>query len=250
MNPVEIAQAGELAVVSLRRGKVNALNPSVIRALQAAFDEAESAASVRAVILTGTGKFFSFGFDVPEFLSFSKDAFIRFLTDFTGFYTRLFVFPKPVIAALNGHAVAGGCMLATACDGRVMASGKGKISLNEITFGASVFAGSVAMLRAAVGQRNAEKILYSGAMYGAEEALRLGLIDQVTDGESLIEIATAQALALASGNAVAFASMKRLLRGPITEEFRKREADAIREFADIWYSKETRRKLEAIKIRG
>ena len=76
--------------------------------------------------------------------------------------------PRPVNRA--GHTVAGGCMLALACDRRVMARGKGKISLNEIGFGSSVFAGSVEMLRFAVCSRNAQEILYSGALYDADQA--------------------------------------------------------------------------------
>jgi enoyl-CoA hydratase/carnithine racemase len=96
-------------------------------------------ADVKAVVLSGKGNFFSFGLDVPEFLQYAKDDFIRFVTKFADLYTYIFVYPKPVIAALNGHTVAGGCMLATACDYRVMVSGKARISLNEIKFGSSLF---------------------------------------------------------------------------------------------------------------
>ncbi len=140
-------------------------------------------------------------------------------------------------------------MIATACDVRVMASGRGKISLNEITFGASVFAGCVAMLEHCVGGRNAEKILYSGEMYDAEEARRLGLVEEVAPPEGLMARAEEQARRLAGQDAVAFASIKRLIRGPIADEVRKREADSIREFADIWYSEATWKRLEKIEIR-
>jgi enoyl-CoA hydratase len=85
---------------------------------------------LRALVLTGRGKFFSFGFDIPEFLPFTKEQFTNYLINFSDFYTYLFLYPKPIVAALNGHAIAGGCMLALACDHRVMTAGKGKISLN------------------------------------------------------------------------------------------------------------------------
>lgn len=117
--------------------------------------------NLKAVILTGTGRLFSFGFDIPEFLSFSKEAFSDYLTGFTDLYTYLFSYPKPVVAALNGHTIAGGCMLALACDHRVMAAGKGKISLNEIAFGASVFAGYTEMLRFWVGSATATDITFA-----------------------------------------------------------------------------------------
>jgi enoyl-CoA hydratase/carnithine racemase len=178
MSHVHVDRSAELGIVTLDRGKVNALNVPTVRELSECFGQLEQDESVRGVVLTGAGKFFSFGFDIPEFLGFTKGAFVDYLTSFTDFYTQVFVFPKPVVAAVNGHAVAGGCMIATACDVRVMAVGKGKISLNEITFGASVFAGCVAMLKHWVGGRTAERILYSGAMYDAEEARRLGLVQE------------------------------------------------------------------------
>jgi len=249
MNHVRIDRSTELGIVTLDRGKVNALNLPAVRELSGCLGRFERDDSVRGVVLTGTGTFFSFGFDIPEFLGFKKGAFVDYLTAFTDLYTQLFLFPKPVIAAVNGHAVAGGCMIATACDVRIMASGKGKISLNEITFGSSVFAGSVAMLKHLVGGRNAERVLYSGEMFHAEEAKRLGLVEEVASPEDLMARAEAQARRLASSDAVAFASIKKLIRGPIADEMRRREADSIREFADIWYSEANWKRLEKIKIR-
>ena len=84
---------------------------------------------VGAVVLTGQGSFFSFGFDVPGFMSYPKDSFERYVISYSELVKGIFMFPKPVIAALNGHTVAGGCVLAMACDYRVMVSGKAKIAL-------------------------------------------------------------------------------------------------------------------------
>ena len=124
-----------IATVTLRRGKVNALNELMIEQIGNSFKTLEIDSEVKAIIFSGNGKFFSFGFDVPEFLRYPEKDFIRFLEKFTNLYTYLFQFPKPLVAALNGHTIAGGCVLATACDFRIMVSGKGKIGLNEITFG-------------------------------------------------------------------------------------------------------------------
>jgi enoyl-CoA hydratase/carnithine racemase len=248
MKSVRIARDGELAVVTLERGKVNALNHTVVRELTDVFKALEVDAS-RGVVFTGAGKFFSFGFDIPEFLGVEKQDFIAFLTDFTALYTRLFLFPKPLVAGLNGHAVAGACMLATACDRRVMARGRAKISLNEITFGASVFAGCVAMLRTWVGHRTAEEVLFTGAMYSADEARRLGLVDRVEEPERVAAAALEEARALARQDAVAFRSIKNLLRGPVAEEMRRREPASVQEFADIWYSPATWERLKKIEIR-
>jgi len=248
MDFVSVSMKDGIATVTLNRGKVNALNEPLIEQLNGCFADIETDRSVRSVILTGQGKFFSFGFDIPEFLSYPKESFTRYLKKFTGLYTSLFLFSKPIVAALNGHTIAGGCMLALTCDTRIMVSEKAKISLNEINFGSSVFAGSVEMLKFCVGSKNAETILYSGAMYSAEEAIRLGLIDRISSPEDLMDGARKAALDLAGKDGSAFKSLKGLLRKPVAEEMVNREKDSIREFVDIWYSEKTRRNLEEIKI--
>ncbi|MGD9037348.1 MAG: enoyl-CoA hydratase/isomerase family protein, partial [Syntrophobacterales bacterium] len=152
------------------------------------------------------------------------------------------------VAALNGHTIAGGCMLATACDFRLMVTGKARISLNEITFGAPVPAGALEMLKYCAGSRNAQAIVYSGAMYSAEEAFQLGLVDQVSTEDSLAEDARKIAQELAQKDSSAFRSIKLLLRQPVAEQMIKRENDAILEFVDIWYSEQTWENLKAIEI--
>lgn len=248
MNFVKVETIDEIATVMLRRGKVNALNGTVVDELRERLKALEVDQNLKALVLTGYGKFFSFGFDIPEFLSFTKEEFTNYLTNFTDLYTYLFLYSKPVVAALNGHTIAGGCMLALACDNRVMVSGKGKISLNEIAFGSSVFAGSTEMLRFWIGSANATKVLYSGAMYSAEEAMSLGLVQDVLSEGNLMVQARRIASDLASKHSSAFASIKSLLRKPIVEDMMQREKASIRKFVDIWYSEPTWAKLQDIKI--
>ena len=93
MNHVRIDRSAELAIVTLDRGRVNALNDPTVREQSGCFDQLAKDGSVRGLILTGAGKFFSFGFDIPEFLSFTKQDFVDYLTRFTNFYTQ--VFPSP-----------------------------------------------------------------------------------------------------------------------------------------------------------
>jgi enoyl-CoA hydratase/carnithine racemase len=245
---VHVSEDGGIATVTLSRGKVNALNEPIVEEITKSFEDLATDNEVKSIIFTGKGKFFSFGFDVPEFLSYFKNDFVRYLEKFTDLYTYLFTFPKPIVAALNGHTIAGGCMLATACDFRLMVTGKARISLNEITFGSAVLAGSVEMLRYCVGSRNAQSILYSGAMYSAEEAFQLGLVDRISSEDSLAEDARKVAHELAQKDSSAFKSIKHLLRQPVAEEMIKREKDAILEFVDIWYSEQTWENLKKIKI--
>ncbi len=248
MSFMHVSKDGEIATVTLSRGKVNALNEPMVEEITTSFEDLATDHEVNAIIFSGSGKFFSFGFDVPEFLSYPKNDFVRYLEKFTNLYTYVFNFPKPVVAALNGHTIAGGCMLATACDLRLMVTGKARISLNEITFGAPVFAGSLEMLRYWVGSRNAQSIVYSGAMYSAEQACELGLVDQVSTEDALAEDARKVAQELAQKDSSAFRGIKQLLRKPAVEEMIKREKDAILEFVDIWYSEQTWENLKEIEI--
>lgn len=250
MDYVAIGQSGGVATLTLARGKVNALNRAVVRELTQALTSIEADGVSRAVVITGQGKFFSFGFDIPEFLSHTPQDFAQYLTEFTALCAYIFLYPKPIVAALNGHAIAGGCMLALACDLRVMVSSAARISLNEIGFGSSVFAGTGEMLRFWVGGRSATTMLYSGAMYSAEEARELGLVEMVVAESALHSAAADAAAELGAKDAAAFASIKRLLRTRLAEEAGSREAEAIREFVELWYSPSTREHLKKITIRS
>ena len=238
-----------IATVTLQRGKVNALNGAVIEEISTALKNLENDPEVRAVIMTGQDRFFSFGFDIPEFISYSKDAFTEFVIGFTRLYSYLFLYPKPVVAALNGHTIAGGCMLALACDVRLMVSGKSKISLNEIGFGSSVFAGATEILVFHVGGKNATDILYYGNMHHAEDAKKMNLIDSVVSEERLTEESVEAARALGDKYLPAFRSVKKFLREPVADRYRPRELESIKEFVENWYSDPTWENLKKIQIR-
>jgi Delta3-Delta2-enoyl-CoA isomerase len=239
-----------IATVTLDRPKVNAINEPLAQELIACLRDIASDARINAVILTGHGKFFSFGLDIPEFLGYSKESFLRFVTTFAELYTYIFQYPKPVLAALNGHTVAGGCMIASACDFRVMISGKARISLNEINFGSSLFPGSAVMLQYCVGNRNAEIVAFTGAMFSADEAKGLGLVDHVVPEDKLLLTVTALAQECAQRYGPAYESIKMLLRKDIAEEMTRKDRLYRDEMVDIWYSESTWKRLQNIKIHG
>jgi enoyl-CoA hydratase/carnithine racemase len=244
MEHLELSKDGSIATVTLNRGKVNAINERVVEELFGVFRELADDPDIGAIVFTGKGHFFTYGFDIPEFLGYSKDAFIGYLVKFTDFYRYLFLYPKPVVAALNGHAIAGGCMLAMACDYRIMVSGKAKISLNEINFGSSLFAGSIEMLKRLLGQQKAGMVALNGSLFSAVDALRIGLIDQVVTEADLSAEAKNTAMKYAQKAPAAFRSIKTLLRKPVTEDIINREKQSIYEFVDIWYSEETWKQLK------
>lgn len=248
MDFIQSQKSDGIVTLTLRRGKVNALNDAVIEEIRNTLGIMEHDPKVTSIILTGAGKFFSFGFDIPELILLTKEQFTKFITKFTNLYAYMFFYPKPVVAAINGHAIAGGCMLTLACDHKVMVTGKAKISLNEIGFGATVFAGSTEMLRFWVGSANATEVLYSGTMYSAEEAEKIGLVHEIVSESNLMDVAHNVASGFATKSPQTFTSMKSLLRKRAYEEMVLRENESIREFLDIWYSETTWAKLQNIKI--
>lgn len=248
MSFVQVSRSEGVGTISLTRGKLNPLNEPLVEELHQCLRDLEEDPKVRAVIVTAQGKFFSFGFDIVEFLTYPREPFIRYLKTFTDLYTYLFLFPKPVVAALNGHAIAAGCTLVMACDYRIMATGKAKIAMNEITLGLSVFAGSIEMLKFCVGPRKAECILAGGAMYSARQASKLGLIDQVSPVEQLAEEARTRAKEFAKRDPLAFRSIKALLRRPIAEEMMRREKESILEFARMWHGDAARKSLGKLTV--
>ncbi len=140
--------------------------------------------------------------------------------------------------------------MATACDYRVMVTGKARMSLNEITFGSSLFPGSAEMLRYLVGDRKAELIATTGDMYSAEQAREMGLIDEVATEESLNDHAMKAAVGYVGRYGPAFESIKKLLRSDTADVMRDKDYKYRSEMIDIWYSEETWARLQMIKIRG
>jgi len=250
MSLIDVKIGEKIATITLNRPKVNALNEPLIDELRAAFDNIEKDDDISAVILTGKGSFFSFGFDVPGFMSYPKDSFERYVLRYSELIKNIFMFPKPVIAALNGHAIAGGCVLTLACDFRIMVTGKAKISLNEMTFGSTLFSCVIETLRYAVGSKKSEHIIYSGKMFSAEEALSLGLVDKSASEEDFISIVEETAQDYSRRDMSAFNSIKKLLKLETLKKIEEEEKNTVSQFVDIWYSESMRENLQKIEIRG
>ncbi|MGN7725565.1 enoyl-CoA hydratase/isomerase family protein [Luteimonas sp. 22616] len=171
---------GDIRELQLDRAPVNALNPMVCNQLAEAIGDAV-AAGVGGVVLSGGPKVFSAGLDVPFLLTLAdRDALKAAWEQFFAAARALAACPVPVAAAINGHAPAGGCVLALCCDYRVMASGPYRIGLNETQVGLVAPDGIQRLMRRAVGAHRAERLLVSGELVESEQALALGLVDELT----------------------------------------------------------------------
>jgi enoyl-CoA hydratase len=191
-----------LAVITLNRPKVlNALNTATLDDLAAAFfDDLAADAAIRVILLTGAGpKAFAAGADITELAALDVDSGRAYAALGQAFSRRLETFGKPVIACINGFALGGGCELAMACTIR-LASDTAMLGQPEVKLGIIAGFGGTQRLPRLVGRGAALKILLSGAIISAAEALRIGLVDEVVAAGELMARAEALALEIA-GNA-------------------------------------------------
>lgn len=178
---LDIADHGRIRELRLARPPVNALNPDLCLALRDAVDAAV-ADGVAGLVLAGGPKVFSGGLDVPHLLSLPDRAALRAAWDaFFAAARALTASPIPVVAAIAGHAPAGGCVLALCCDYRIMTSGTYRIGLNETQVGIVAPRGIQQLMARAVGARQAERLLVGGLLVDADDALRIGLVDELAD---------------------------------------------------------------------
>jgi enoyl-CoA hydratase len=235
---IESAISGGVAVLTMQHGKANALDIEFCNALTDRF-AALRTADAKAIVLTGTGKIFSAGVDLKR-LSQGGAAYVReFLPSLHMLYETVFFHPKPVVAALNGHAIAGGCILACCADRRIMARGAGRIGVTELLVGVPFPALAFEILRASVPPRVLPEVTYSGATSATDAALDRGWIDEVAEPAELIEDANAVALELAKTSPAAFAQTKAQMRGPVAERFAIGGAITDKAVMDIWCAPET-----------
>jgi enoyl-CoA hydratase len=224
----------------LAHGKANALDLELVAALGR---ELEEAAACRAVILTGTGRIFSAGVDLKRFVDGGPEYARRFFPALCNLLRRLFTFEKPVVAAVNGHAVAGGCLLVFACDHRVMASGSGRIGLPELQVGLPFPAIAHEIVRFAVPAPRVQPLVYAGATLPTDEALAAGFVEEVVPPDALEPRAREVAAHYGRLPAEVFAHTKRFLRAEALGQLAQREADADAKALAIWCAAETHRRV-------
>lgn len=197
-----------LAVLRLEHGKVNALDVELLEAIIAAFADLPEES---AVILTGTGSSFSAGVDLHRILRSSIAEIEYFLDVLSRALLTVFTHPRPVVAAVNGHAIAGGCVLAAAADVRLMSAGS--IGLTELKVGVAFPTAALEIARHVVGPK-AQSLILSGRLLDPAEAVEAGFIDQVVAPNVLLDKALAQTSALMEVPIQTYATTKRQLHAP------------------------------------
>ena len=230
-------QHGAVTLLRLEHGKVQALDLELLREITLVL-KAVASSPARACVITGTGSSLSAGVDLWRILDGGRAYIEPFLDALDEAFAALFALELPVVAAVNGHAIAGGGIIACACDRRVMARGKGRIGVPELLVGVPFPVLPLEIMRFATPAQHLQELVNGGANHLADEALARGLVDEVVEPEALIPRALAIAEQLASIPATSFALVKRQLRAPVLERWRAmREHDE--RVREAWCAQET-----------
>ncbi len=222
-----------VAVVSIKHGKANALDVELCDGMAKCFEELRSS-EARAVVVTGQGRMFSAGVDLLQVSAGGADYVRKLLPALHRRYDAVFFHPKPVVAAINGHAIAGGCVLACCADRRIMGRGGGRIGVTELFVGVPFPALAFEAVRFAVPRRHLSEFAFGGATYAVDAALERGWVDEVVEADALMERAIAAARYLALISPAAFAQTKRQLRQDVADRVERSGAMTDLIVTEIW----------------
>ena len=210
--------------------------------LSQALQERSGAGSV--VLASALPTIFSAGWDLPTVLELDRDHMKEFLERFCDLIRQLFVSGPPLVAALPGHAIAGGLILAAAADERLAAEGKGQLGLSEVAMGVPVPQCCLALFDHVIGPRSTERLAATGENVSVSAACAIGLVDRVVEQGSLLEQAVERAQRLAQLPAAAYAAIKRRARLRAIERFDQARRDD--PFLDLWFRPQARERIRAL----
>lgn len=234
---LDVEQRSGVTVLRMCHGKVSALDLELLQAINAALGQTAAAAPV---VITGTGSAFSAGVDLRRIVAGGPGYAAEFLPALTAAFLAIFDYPGPVVAAVNGHAIAGGCVIAAACDVRLMS--QGTIGLAELAVGVPFPASAMEIMRYAAGPA-AGRLALSAPLLDPAGARSIGLVHEVVAPEALVDQAVALASAMGETPAEVFSFTKRQLQRPARERLAAcRDDDAV---LAMWSSAETSDRISA-----
>lgn len=223
---------------------MNALNSQTLGELKEAVSQLKDDDSVRVIVITGEGKAFVAGADIAEMKDMTKEQAEEFSRAGQKVFNKIAKIKKPVIAAVNGFALGGGCELAMACDIRI-ASEKAKLGQPEVNLGVIPgFAGTQRLSRL-VGAAKAKELIFTADMVDAQTALSIGLVNQVVPMEQLMEVCTEMAKKIASKGPKAVKLAKKVINEGVEEKLEKGSEYETEEFGECFASGEAKEGMSA-----
>src|SRR6266478_778869 len=243
---MRIERNGEVALIRLENGKANAIGPSFLDRLEALLGKVGDA---RAAVITGQGSAFSAGLDLPALIDLDRVGMRAFVLRFDAVMMRVFELPIPLVAAVNGHAVAGGCVLALQADVRIGADREARIGLNETQLGIGLPSPVVETLRWQVPGSSLAPLALEGRLVSPREALQLGLLHEVVPEADLLSRALERATTLAALPPAGLRMVKESLRKPAAVAARANEDAESEYWLDTWFSPESQQRLKETAAR-
>jgi enoyl-CoA hydratase len=234
-----------ILTVRLAHGKANTLDLDLVTALTEAARHVADDDGVRAGVLVGTGHIFCAGVDLYRLLNGGPDYARAFVPRLGEAFHRLFACDKPVVAAINGHAIAGGCVLAAACDYRLMAAGEARIGVPELHVGIPFPLVAIEILRFATSTAHLQELVYRGITYTTGQAYERGLVDEIVEGPALLDRATEVADRLGAEPAARFRLTKRQLRAPTLAAIAAHAAETDDAVLAVWQEPATAAAIRA-----
>lgn len=246
MNTLQVTIKDRLAIMALNRGKSNPINAEMVKELHTLIHSIYNDDNIGGLIITGKENFFSAGLDLIELYDYDEEQIRAFWKDFLALQAKLVSFKKPMVAAISGHSPAGGCLLAMCCDYRVMGQGKFIIGLNEIPVGIIVPDSIFNLYSFWIGERRAYQYLLEGKLLSVDEALQVGLIDEICNAESVISTAEKQIRKYMQFNPVTWSQSKLNLRKKLIAEAKADQTEILNQVVKQWWSPEVRKVLQMI----
>lgn len=219
----------DITILRLAHGKANALDIELLRSIEHELGDLQGAS---AIVLTGTASMFCAGVDLFRLLKDGPASIGPFLDALEAAILKLFEFPAPVVAAVNGHAIAGGGILVEACDYRIMAGGR--IGVPELLVGVPFPIAALEVVRFATPAQHVQKIAYTGKTFGPDDALSHGLIDEIVTAEALEGRVLEVARQFGAIPRESFVLAKRTLREPTLRRIAEGRASIDRDVRRLW----------------
>jgi enoyl-CoA hydratase/carnithine racemase len=243
---VAIERHGRLAVLRLDKARGNAIDEALAEGLARAAAEVATDDGVRGVLLaSGHPKLFCPGLDLVALVEYDRPSMKRFMESFAMTVWGLYGLPKPVVAAVSGAAVAGGCILALTADHRVLKRGA-PIGLNEVKLGVPLPWSVTRLLRATVHAPALSRIALLGRNFTDAEAIEVGLADEVADADGFEATCLGRLEEYADKDPQSIAATKAWLRQGVLSEMMSRESELAGAFVDAWFSGPTQERLRAV----
>ena len=246
MTLLRSERRGQLAILRLDKARGNAIDEPLVEELTAAVTALAGDGEISGVLLASAHpKLFSPGLDLVALYEYDRPAMERFMLRFADMVAALYALPKPLLAAVSGHAVAGGCILAMTADWRVLALGA-QIGLNEVKIGVPLPWSVATLLRSTTSPKALAKVALLGRNFEGEAALSAGLADELASPEGFEEACLARLAEFAEKDGYAFARTKAYLRDGALREMRERERELLEEWLDGWFSEATRARIRKL----